>query len=1298
MDSTFNSDMSYNQTPGNNNMMMTDRTLSSIRDSTPKKRRGPETNSNGSTSRPGSRPGSTSRPGSRSGIRMANPSPLKRSKTPMVHTGKRGNILSRRAEEAVRLKDEQLKLLQNQNKKLLQTIENMETEVQDAKNSVGSLKSACLQAQDENIQLRAEVRRAEEEGRLEAEASFQKQIETSQHQIKVMAEQNTELLRMLEGEEKKSTNLTDALESIQKKYKSMVADMEDARGRMEKENEEANEAVEKSQQRERELNLELETKQEQLRGLRMNISSLEEKLVKVSNTNVELNSQLLDSQRASNAVTDDIQSTAEEKISELKKELETTKVKLDIESQERIRFKNEVKDQADQLREMAEKVFQLIERLKDAEAAKRPLETKLDRMQKDLRDSNVRLVRVETERNDADKEARRFGNELRKSRAAEQEAITKAQDISKLYKAEKSLRTREQRARREAEETRKALSGRVSYLLNKSALDDESRANARIDVKKLEKQMQLIAKKCETLRSKLREAQEANKVLTEAMRLKHEEIEKLHVDSQMRKWDKKAKRRAKQDMRNAKNNVFGKRGNKNNMNNGYDDDDDDDDDDDEPMANVKVRGGKRGGLSHGTGFSVIMKHPKGRTKVKIPGLRADKGDERASRLLKKLQINEFFTYVSSRPLAKHLEMTAEKLTQILGALRLSESLSAARGRKAQETMDRLRSEMDMIRRKAESQADRVFEEEEAKRKALVKYLSLAVTKKTNNMDEDQMGIGSSRKTKIPNDKEMDAGSGFFITEGKEQSKYNDNADERKDDEEYDSSILMRSPMRNGNGATDTNKKLERVAVALNDNKIGDEEIHALVAVLSSNDNAHVVDLKNNNISNTGCRGLAALLRTTETVEEIDLSGNMISRPGIRTLAEALENNVRVKHVFVHDNGKIEALGTITDLQDDEGKMRDEEGGKRSSFEGEEGLEPIDAGYVDTILTIIVENQRPAPRYPVGEEKREKNDEEEDVYNKEMPGDRKDAPRNKYETPLSKRIKEMEKHLGPRANAAPTNSDQAEMIAILEAEKWATRAENIREKQGIKAVPQDYLATEVRPVPEAYESPLTKRIRDLENRLAITDFNSDKAPPSAKEMVNAILEDDDENRPNNMNAGDLPPRPSTTNSQRSRGNDSNATSSSLKRAKSAKGSVRSSKTSNSSMKSWRHDSSTTLNVQKGKSLNQQTQINENLRRREILQKKEKQEEDTSNIPRSRAVRAAYAVRTLDDDQVKEATVPSDYGKNNTMLDDLEKEEDHKKRKKKRASSASAARRRKRRADLNSAKSGNSETTNNSLDLL
>ena len=55
-------------------------------------------------------------------------------------------------------------------------------------------------------------------------------------------------------------------------------------------------------------------------------------------------------------------------------------------------------------------------------------------------------MRVETERNDADKEARRFGAELKKSRLAEQEAITKLQDMSKLSPA-KILRMREQRAR-----------------------------------------------------------------------------------------------------------------------------------------------------------------------------------------------------------------------------------------------------------------------------------------------------------------------------------------------------------------------------------------------------------------------------------------------------------------------------------------------------------------------------------------------------------------------------------------------------------------------------------------------------------------------------------------------------------------------------------------------------------------------------------------------------------------------------------------------------------------------------------
>ena len=1194
------------------------------------------------------------RGGTSTGRNMASPSPLRHAKTPMVNPGKSGNILSRRAEEAVRLKDEQLKLLQNQNRKLLQTIENMEQEVQDAKNSVGSLQSACLQAQDENIALKTEIRRALEEGQLTAETQFQKQIETSQHQIKVMAEQNTELLRLLESEEKKTKSVQTALDTMRTNYKGMVAEMETTRGKLEKDAEEMREGLERSQQRERELNLELEGKQEQARGLRMTINSLEEKLVKVSNANVELNSQLLDSQRAATAATDDVQTTAEEKIGNLEKELDTSRIKIDVELQEKNRLKTEVKDQADQLREMAEKVFQLIERLKDAEAAKRPLEVAVDRMQKDLRESNIRVIRVETERNDADKEARRFGSELKKARKQAEDAVAKKEDTNKLYNAEKKLRNQEQRARREAEESRKALSGRVSYLLNKSALDDESRANARMDVKKLEKTCRELAKTVETLRSKLSNSQEANKVMAEAMRLKHEEIEKLRVDSKMRHWDKKAKNRAKTDMRRAKNNVFGKRGDGESINDPYGDDSDDDI---VQSSNTVVRGKKSSGLAHGTGFSVVMMVPKGRTTTKIPGLKADKGDDRAKMLLTKLQINEFFNYVSSRPVGKYLEMAAEKFAQVLGALRLSESLSAARGRKAMETMDRLRSEMDMIRRKAQSQADRIFEEEEAKRKALVKYLSLVVETKSD-APSVQLSKSDLGRVPIPSKRDMDGGTGFFMTE------------DRQDDAEDQASPNAAARELLEHSVHNNRASQKKVTVSLCDNKIGDEEIHALVAVLSANDNAHVIDLKNNNITDTGCRGLAALLRSTHTLEEIDLRGNSIGRPGIRVLAEAIEHNMRVKHVFVHDKGRIEALGTLTG---DGNEARESKLGEETPS----GDPTVDPGYVDTVLTIDVEDQQSGPKPepymdPISMKLEDIGD------TKEMPGDKKDDP-HKFETPLSRRIKEMELHLGPRANAAPNNGDQAEMIAILEAEKWATRAENLRDERGLEEVPTDWLGTETHPVPEAYESPLTKRIQDLENRLAITDFTSQSAPPSANELMESIA----------TSRGDL----SASEGEGYEGNAEKTifAKNSERRSKSAKGIRSNSKRQGA--KVWRHDSASSLqrSRKETRGLNQETQIDENLRRKDAQAARDKNEKENTGVPRSRAIRAAYAVRTLDEEQIDDSVGRKIVIEEN-LMDELDIEDNKIRAESRRPRSASVARRRQKKTAASLSSTAGSKRAN------
>ena len=102
-----------------------------------------------------------------------------------------------------------------------------------------------------------------------------------------------------------------------------------------------------------------------------------------------------------------------------------------------------------------------------------------------------------------------------------------------------------------------------------------------------------------------------------------------------------------------------------------------------------------------------------------------------------------------------------------------------------------------------------------------------------------------------------------------------------------------------------------VVVRLGASSIGDEEVHALVAVLAANDHTHLLDLSGNNITDVGARGLATLLRSSKQLAELDLRRNNITETGTRILAEALEHNNRVRHVFVHGDGRIEALGTIS---------------------------------------------------------------------------------------------------------------------------------------------------------------------------------------------------------------------------------------------------------------------------------------------------------------------------------------------------------------------------------------------------
>ena len=103
--------------------------------------------------------------------------------------------------------------------------------------------------------------------------------------------------------------------------------------------------------------------------------------------------------------------------------------------------------------------------------------------------------------------------------------------------------------------------------------------------------------------------------------------------------------------------------------------------------------------------------------------------------------------------------------------------------------------------------------------------------------------------------------------------------------------------------------------------ICDADVKELDLDLALDDEARlkVLDLSNNSIGDAGARALGTLVaRCSSTLLwRIDLTGNNITAEGVRALAEGLEQHGKappstgglgVEHVYVHRDGKIEALG------------------------------------------------------------------------------------------------------------------------------------------------------------------------------------------------------------------------------------------------------------------------------------------------------------------------------------------------------------------------------------------------------
>jgi myosin protein heavy chain len=202
----------------------------------------------------------------------------------------------------------------------------------------------------------------------------------------------------------------------------------------------------------------------------------------------------------------------------------------------------------------------------------------------------------------------------------------------------------------------------------------------------------------------------------------------------------------------------------------------------------------------------------------------------AKKLLERLDINGYLRRAQKNP--KFKELVVDKLAHLLGLVLVEEEESRLVARNLEARVE----QVDHLSTRVASLQSRVGEEEDAKRRTLLRYVQVV------KAQTDQVGV-----------------------------------------------------------------------LHLAESGIGDEEIHALAALLRGSRTIRELNVRNNAVTDAGARALAAVLAGPPacSLRLVDLRNNKLSDAGVRCIAEALERAQNTRHVYVHAGGKIEALGTVT---------------------------------------------------------------------------------------------------------------------------------------------------------------------------------------------------------------------------------------------------------------------------------------------------------------------------------------------------------------------------------------------------
>jgi myosin protein heavy chain len=497
-----------------------------------------------------------------------------------------------RASEALKIKDEQIRILTEQNNKLLEAIEKGEEEL-------GAIQVENARINEENRQLRDTSFHLQNKAKVTSEKieKLQNESEDRESQLVAITAQHSQLLKLLEAEERDKERFSSQLDSNQAELRALKVehaaltseatvaknDLEECSKRSQLQSDEIRvmrseiEILKKKlQETDMKSSVEIESLQEQLRVRKEKqyqlleklqfqeetrrkaedqVSALEDRIKNLISKSSSAETQLQLEMNSKLGQEDMNHKLRAENLS-LQEQNKEYSLNLQKIEKENLRIEAESRESGEQLREMAEKVFQLLERLKLAELGKTRSMEALRSKEDEVHGLKKKLATLSK---DYEKESKLRDQTNIEKKSLEDQLRDLKKHNSKLghkWKEEAKLKVRFDDERKDAEEKIRTLNSRISFLLNKLQTDEEARSSLNDEWERLKSHAGELSernlslqKELDEVTEKLRKSEDsfnrskdeldATKIQLEALKQLYEEQENLREEAKQRENDLK---------------------------------------------------------------------------------------------------------------------------------------------------------------------------------------------------------------------------------------------------------------------------------------------------------------------------------------------------------------------------------------------------------------------------------------------------------------------------------------------------------------------------------------------------------------------------------------------------------------------------------------------------------------------------------------------------------------------------------------------------------------------------------------